>query len=554
MSIRRHLIVLLLIAATALVLLGGTALLQFQRNTIAMRSLTDGAIPGFLAASEMGSHLKSLQISTLNLVAAPDRAIAEQQAGQVKADRTALSDELDQQATHAASKAEHGLVDQAKESLGHYYEALDQVASLRLQGQKELADAALAGSAGPYLQELEQILETLRVEKRRTKEASLAAVEASLRESIAILAVATGLAVLILGGLGFRLYRQIAHPLQDMEKTMADIAVSLDFTRRVPVTRDDEIGQSIRAFNSLVDTLQTSLSEMTQVIRSNELAVVEMQQSASTLAHIAASGNDSSKDIQAAVREIQGQIDRIHHDTRHAGDLTALSGQQATENGAVIRETVERIDALAQRVEKAAGEVYALATAGKNIAVRVKEIREIADQTNLLALNAAIEAARAGESGRGFAVVADEVGKLAERVTTATVNITEQVRNIDTISGLSSELMRQVVSDIASNIELTRSAGTAMAAIEDSAQEVVSVVSQIGEQVHVGHASSQEIVAQVDSIDALMVKANATAANTRDFADTIRNMSSRMADIVNRFRIGDAPLASTANGGNARLF
>ena len=207
----------------------------------------------------------------------------------------------------------------------------------------------------------------------------------------------------------------------------------------------------------------------------------------------------------------------------------------------VIRETVERIDALAQRVEKAAGEVYALATAGKNIAVRVKEIREIADQTNLLALNAAIEAARAGESGRGFAVVADEVGKLAERVTTATVNITEQVRNIDTISGLSSELMRQVVSDIASNIELTRSAGTAMAAIEDSAQEVVSVVSQIGEQVHVGHASSQEIVAQVDSIDALMVKANATAANTRDFADTIRNMSSRMADIVNRFRIGDAP-------------
>jgi len=553
MSIRRHLIVLLLIAATALVLLGATALLQFQRNTIAMRSLTDGAIPGFLAASEMGSHLKSLQISTLNLVSAPERAIAEQQAAQVKTDRTALSDELDEQAKHAASTAERGLVDQAKESLGHYYEALDQVAALRLQGQKDLADAALAGSAGPYLQELEQILETLRVEKRRTKEASLAAVEASLRESIAILAVATGLAVLILGSLGFRLYRQIAHPLRDMEKTMADIAASLDFTRRVPVTRNDEIGQSISAFNSLIDTLQTSLSEMTQVIRSNELAVVEMQQSASTLAHIAASGNDSSKDIQTAVREIQGQIDRIHRDTRHAGDLTALSGQQATENGAVIRETVERIDALAQRVEKAAGEVYALATAGKNIAVRVKEIREIADQTNLLALNAAIEAARAGESGRGFAVVADEVGKLAERVTTATVNITEQVRNIDTISSLSSELMRQVVNDIAGNIELTRSAGSAMAAIEDSAQEVVSVVSQIGEQVHVGHASSQEIVARVDSIDALLVKANATAADTRDFADTIRNMSSRMADIVNRFRIGEAPLA-TAPGGGAKLY
>ena len=36
---------------------------------------------------------------------------------------------------------------------------------------------------------------------------------------------------------------------------MTEIAGSLDLTRRVPVTRKDEIGQAIKAFNSLLDTL-----------------------------------------------------------------------------------------------------------------------------------------------------------------------------------------------------------------------------------------------------------------------------------------------------------
>jgi methyl-accepting chemotaxis protein len=521
-----------------LLALGSLALFQFQRNSALMRGLTDSAVPGYLAAPELGSSLKGLQIAAMQLVDAPDEAVAEESAGRIKVGKEALLKQIEAQAAFAAGTEQTGLVAQAQESLRNYGDALDQVAALRLKGQKLMAEAVLSGTAAPYAQELDQILETLRVEKRRAKEASAAEVAEAMRQSILVLGISMAGALLVLAVLGHRFYRHISMPLHELERTMADIAATLDFTRRVPVHRNDEIGQSIQAFNGLVDTLQRSLSEMVAIIRRNEEAAAEMQQSATELAQVASSGSASLKDIQAAVGHIQTQIGRISSDTRRAGGLTELSGRQASENGKVVRAAVERIHLLARGVASAADRVFALSSAGQEIALHVKEIRDIADQTNLLALNAAIEAARAGESGRGFAVVADEVRKLAERVAAATRAISAQVEDIAETSQASTALMRQVVADIGRNVELSSSAGDAMSSIEASAHQVVSVVEQIGEQVTVGHASSEEIVVQVDTIDGLMGRANAAAVQTRVSADTIRAFSAEMAGIVARFRIG----------------
>ncbi|WP_263769791.1 methyl-accepting chemotaxis protein [Propionivibrio soli] len=544
MSIRRHLVLILAIASVALLVLGGTTLYQFQRNKILIYKLTDGAIPGFLAASELGSKLKTLQIFIIGLVNAPDQGIAEQQKEKVESSRRDLVRDLEEQMDIADSPVQQGLIKQAQESMHNYFGAIDDVMTLRLTGQRDLAEAALEGTAGPYLQELEQILGTLRVEKRRAKEQTAALIDVNLQDTMKTLVVASALTVLTLAVLGYRLYRQIVFPLRTMEKTMSKVAVSLDFTQRAPVRRKDEIGHSVAAFNSLLDTLQSSMREMVRVIQDNEVMAIEMHQSAVTLADIASSGSVSSKEIQTAVQQVQAQISQICLNTRQAGDLTEASGQQAVMNSQIIRDAVDRIHALAQGIESAADKVFALAAAGQNIGGQIKEIREIADQTNLLALNAAIEAARAGETGRGFAVVADEVRKLAERVTAATLSITKQVAEIDATSALSTDLMQRVIAEMQHNLELTRSAGSAMAEIESSTREVVSVVDEIGEQVSVGQASSEAIVLQVNCIDSVISEANVAAENTKDFADQIRALSNQMTGIINRFRIGEGQLAA----------
>ena len=397
-----------------------------------------------------------------------------------------------------------------------------------------------------YQQELQQILETLRIEKRRSKDASVSAVQHGLDQTLLVLGSAGALTLLVLTGLVMRLHHNIVTPLRSMEGTMAAIASSLDFTQRVPVTRNDEIGQSVRAFNSLIDTLQHSLSAMIEIIRHNENASVEMHESAKIVARIASEGTDSSKRIQEAVQSIQHHIMEIDRETRQAGQITEESNQTATTRSAVIRKTANRISDLARHIEGASGKVFTLAREVSEIESVVSEIRQIADQTNLLALNAAIEAARAGESGRGFAVVADEVRKLAERSAAATVLINQRIGGIHIASRESTELMQQVGIEMAQSTELARSAGEAIESIEQSAVKVIEVVSEITRLVEIGQGSSSEIVEQVGTIDTLLDKAHAAAHHTKAAADQIRIISKDLTNIVARFRIEPQARASSA--------
>lgn len=135
-------------------------------------------------------------------------------------------------------------------------------------------------------------------------------------------------------------------------------------------------------------------------------------------------------------------------------------------------------------------------------------------------------------------MVADEVRKLAERVATTTRSIAQHVDEINTTSKTSAELMHQVILDMKRDIDMASTAGDAMAGIELSSRQVVAKVEQIGQQVSVGHASSKAVVTQMDQVEAMLGRASLSAGQTREQADSIRDISRQMADIVNRFQIG----------------
>ncbi|MET1080499.1 MAG: PAS domain-containing methyl-accepting chemotaxis protein [Pseudomonas sp.] len=166
----------------------------------------------------------------------------------------------------------------------------------------------------------------------------------------------------------------------------------------------------------------------------------------------------------------------IAFSTSQQTDLTAQKG------AAVVKQTVEVMRQIAQKVQEAAEGIGALDKQSLLISSIMKTISEIADQTNLLALNAAIEAARAGDQGRGFAVVADEVRQLAGRTSKAAEEIIGVVQKNQQLAQAAVQSMASSREQAEQGLTLASEAGEVIVDIQDGAQKVVSAVGQFANQ------------------------------------------------------------------------
>ncbi len=264
MNIRQRILLLIALSFVALLFTGGFAVFQNTSSSKEVKSVTEGVVPSSLKSVELMGQLKDVQIAALAMVSAPDKAAITQAYEEVKKKKTNLQQALADQMTSADNDAQRGLVKQAEESLLNYFGSIDDTANFMLQGQKELAEATMAATVDQYLREQISVIETVQVEKRRSKDEAIAAVNGNLRATTGTLSVVTLFAIVGLGAMGLLLYRQVIHPIGDMESKMTEIATSQDFSHRLPISRMDEIGKSVVAFNAMIEKIQQSNEEIRQ--------------------------------------------------------------------------------------------------------------------------------------------------------------------------------------------------------------------------------------------------------------------------------------------------
>jgi len=148
---------------------------------------------------------------------------------------------------------------------------------------------------------------------------------------------------------------------------------------------------------------------------------------------------------------------RMADDFDHTvGAIAEQLAAAATELGASAGGLAEAASSAVTEAGSARGTITSLEERSAEIEQVVTVISRVAAQTRLLALNATIEAARAGEAGKGFAVVAAEVKNLADQTSTASENIIELVRAVQTVVSDSSAVMGHINETIGNIDELTQ--------------------------------------------------------------------------------------------------
>ncbi|SFP77328.1 methyl-accepting chemotaxis sensory transducer [Bradyrhizobium sp. Ghvi] len=317
------------------------------------------------------------------------------------------------------------------------------------------------------------------------------------RMSVAMRQIAAGQFDLTLPGLGRSdeigdMARAMeAFKVRSREKLQEELAANQEQDRVAATRRKAEFGKLAGTFESAVSSVIDTMSS----------ASTELEGSARELTEAAQLTREISDNVASASEEASANV-----------QLVAAAAEEMMASASEIGRQVERSTAIAHGAVRQAEEtdqrMKLLSAAVTKVGGVVDLIAAIARQTNLLALNATIEAARAGSAGRGFAVVALEVKSLATQTANATVEIGQQISDIQAatlesvsaITNIGSSIGRisQITSAVAVAIDqqgaVTRDISQNIQRAATMSTTVASNIRQVAHKAFITGASSSQVL------------------------------------------------------------
>ena len=368
--------------------------------------------------------------------------------------------------------------------------------------------------------------------ERYARTATLA-VERAISIAIATVIAAT----LGIGVMGYLMLAGIKKSLTQIQANVGRAERDLDFTQRIPVVRQDEIGATAEALNRLIDTLQGNLKGIQARAETVARSATAMSTTSGQVATAAHQQSEAASHMAATVEELTVSINHVGDRAQEADRLSSESEKLAQSGEAIIGRTVDDINLIASTVNSAAESIRNLERHSQEIANVVAVIKEVADQTNMLALYAAIEAARAGEQGRGFAVVADEVRKLAERTATSTQEIASTIETMRSTACAATSGMESVVSEVKRGVESAREASDAIRKIGTGSRQSLEMVNEITSAIHEQASAMTSIAQQVERIAQMSEESSAAAGNSAQIAKDLDTLAAEVQQIVGAYRL-----------------
>jgi methyl-accepting chemotaxis protein len=396
---------------------------------------------------------------------------------------------------------------------------------------------------------LKTIEELIALQNDLAKEAGkMAAEEAGAATKLIFVILAASLALSVV--LAFFIVRSITGPVR-MASSLAETMAKGDFTTKLDINQKDEIGLMATSLNTMVGQLGTMIRNISGGVNrltasSNDMAAVSKQLSTSArdtadrAATVAAATEEMSTNIQSVSAAMEQSTSNVNMVASSTEEMTATVGEIA-QNAEKARSISEgAVKQSRQTSEKMA----ILGESARKIGRVTETITEISEQTNLLALNATIEAARAGEAGKGFAVVANEIKELARQTAAATVDIKNQISEMQNTTATTVEDIEKI-SEVISEINNVIN-GIATAVEEQSAatSEIAGNISQASQgiaEVNENVAQSTVVIAgitrDIAGINQQSTQVGESSGHVQESAQGLAELATELEKLVHQFKV-----------------
>jgi methyl-accepting chemotaxis protein len=217
----------------------------------------DVAVKTEQTVQEVESAVNSMEAAAFRSLALINMNKDEQAQAMMTAQFEA-ADELERMLTAGKAPA---YLPKFKDYVHKVHQAYDAATSDTNLGAMMLQSSSQAYDA--LVQELQGITAASRIAKdkaQREFDETLTQMQ-QVQIALLLLAVLLGLAV------AYLVARKIAGPLQEIQQGLADIERTGRLAQRVPVRTDDEVGQTARSINALLDSFQSGLGAVNQTVQ-----------------------------------------------------------------------------------------------------------------------------------------------------------------------------------------------------------------------------------------------------------------------------------------------